>query len=80
MFDAVQFNSLGEFFAMGGYAFNVWSVYLLFLAFFSINLTFPLLRKKRILREQKRRQLLRQESLVAGAGAAGSVNVTGESV
>jgi|APSaa5957512535_1039671.scaffolds.fasta_scaffold79700_2 heme exporter protein D len=55
MFDTIQFSSVGEFFEMGGYAFNVWSVYALFIMFFIINLYFPLLRRKQILREQKRR-------------------------
>ena len=58
MFETVQFSSIGEFIGMGGYAFNVWSVYLLFILFFFINLYFPLLRKKRILREQKRRLIV----------------------
>lgn len=61
MLDSLQFTSFAEFFAMGGYAFNVWSVYLLFLIFFAINLYHPLLRKRQIIREQKRRLLLEQE-------------------
>ena len=55
MFETIQFSSLGEFFEMGGYAFNVWSVYALFILFFFINLYFPLLKRKQIMREQKRR-------------------------
>ncbi len=61
MFDGIQFNSLGEFLAMGGYAFNVWSVYALFVIFLVANLALPLRKRRRILREQQRR-------LAAGAG------------
>ncbi len=62
MFESLQFASLGEFFEMGGYAFNVWSVYALFSLFFFINLYFPLLRRKQIIREQKRRLILNKEA------------------
>lgn len=62
MLESLQFTSIAEFLAMGGYAFNVWSVYLLFLIFFSINLYHPILRKRQIMREQKRRLLLERES------------------
>jgi len=62
MLESLQFTSFAEFLAMGGYAFNVWSVYLLFLIFFSINLYHPILRKRQIMREQKRRLLLERES------------------
>ena len=55
MIDGIQFSSLGEFFAMGGYAFNVWSVYVLFAIFLTVNLVLPLRRGKRILREQRHR-------------------------
>ncbi len=55
MFDGIQFGSLSEFFAMGGYAFNVWSVYALFAIFLFANLALPLRRRRLILREQKRR-------------------------
>ena len=40
---------------MGGYAFNVWSVYALFAIFLVANLALPLRKRKLILREQKRR-------------------------
>ncbi|MED5412760.1 MAG: heme exporter protein CcmD [Pseudomonadota bacterium] len=46
---------------MGGYAFNVWSVYALFFMFFFINLYFPLLKRKKIIREQKRRLIVNKE-------------------
>jgi len=61
MLSSIQFSSLSEFISMGGYAFNVWSVYALFSLFFFINLFYPLLRKKQILQEQKRRLLVNQE-------------------
>ena len=69
MFDAIQFASLGEFLAMGGYAFNVWSVYILFALFFGINLYHPVLRKKQIIREQRRRLLLDQDTQNQKSGA-----------
>lgn len=69
MLDALQFNSLAEFIDMGGYAFNVWSVYLLFVIFFVINLYHPLMRKKQIIREQKRRLLFEQQGQNRNAGS-----------
>lgn len=63
MIEIIQFSSLGEFFDMGGYAFNVWSVYALFLLFFFINLYFPLLKRKQIIREQKRRSIVNKETV-----------------
>ncbi len=54
MIDGLQFNSLAEFLAMGGYAFNVWSVYALFALFLTANLLLPLRRHRRILRERRR--------------------------
>jgi len=61
MLAALQFSSIGEFFQMGGYAFNVWTVYVLFLLFFFMNLYFPLIREKQIIRELKRRLIVRNE-------------------
>lgn len=61
MLGDIQFSSLSEFFAMGGYAFNVWSVYALFAIFVIVNLALPLRRRRLILRDQKRR-------LAAGRG------------
>ena len=54
MLAALQFSSIGEFFQMGGYAFNVWTVYALFVLFFFVNLYFPLIRKKQIMRDMQR--------------------------
>ena len=61
MFDVIQFSSLGEFLNMGGYAFNVWAVYALFVVFFSVNLYYPLMRKRQIFGEQKRRVIVNKE-------------------
>ena len=54
MLDGVRFSSLSEFLQMGGYAFNVWSVYILFLLFVAATLYHPLLRRRRIIKEQRR--------------------------
>ena len=61
MIAIIQFSSLSEFLSMGGYAFNVWSAYALFFMFFFINLYFPLLKRKKIIREQKRRLIVNKE-------------------
>ena len=63
MFESIQFSSFGDFVEMGGYAFNVWSVYALFLLFFFIYLYFPILKRKQIMREQKRRLLVNREKV-----------------
>ena len=52
----IQFSSIGEFLQMGGYAFNVWSVYGLFLLFVAANLYYPRWRRRRIIRQQQRRR------------------------
>ena len=67
MFESIQFSSFGDFVDMGGYAFNVWSVYALFLLFFFINLYFPILKRKQIIREQKRRLLVNREKVSTGS-------------
>ena len=67
MFESIQFTSFGDFVDMGGYAFNVWSVYALFLLFFFINLYFPILKRKQIIREQKRRLLVNREKVSTGS-------------
>ena len=67
MFESIQFSSFGDFVEMGGYAFNVWSVYALFLLFFFINLYFPILKRKQIMREQKRRLLVNREKVSIGS-------------
>jgi len=40
---------------MGGYAFNVWSVYLIFAIFIAINIILPIIRREKIIKELKRR-------------------------
>jgi len=46
---------------MGGYAFNVWSVYGLFCLFLAANLILPLRRKKQLLKELKRRRAVNEQ-------------------
>ena len=55
MIEAIQFSSLREFFAMGGDAFNVWSVYAIFAVFVAVNTLLPILRREKIVKELKRR-------------------------
>ena len=55
MLEAIQFSSLREFFEMGGYAFNVWSVYAIFGIFVLLNVLLPIIRKEKIIKELKRR-------------------------
>ena len=46
---------------MGGYAFNVWSVYALFTVFLVVNLLLPMRRRKQLLRELKRRRIAAEQ-------------------
>ena len=55
MLEAIQFSSLREFFEMGGYAFNVWSVYAIFGIFIVVNIFLPVIRREKIIKELKRR-------------------------
>ena len=55
MFEAIQFSSLREFFEMGGYAFNVWSVYAIFGVFVAVNTLLPIIRRGKIIKDLKRR-------------------------
>tara|TARA_B110000914_G_C15406358_1_gene419685 strand:+ start:796 stop:1011 length:216 start_codon:yes stop_codon:yes gene_type:complete len=61
MLDAMQFSSFAEFVDMGGYGFNVWSVYALFAIFVAVNLILPLRKKQKIIRQLKRRMTLDAE-------------------
>ncbi|MDP6414153.1 MAG: heme exporter protein CcmD, partial [Gammaproteobacteria bacterium] len=61
MIEAIQFSSFSEFIEMGGYAFNVWSVYGMFTIFLIANLLIPMRRNKQIIRDIKRRNLLNAE-------------------
>lgn len=69
----MQFSSFQEFIQMGGYAFNVWSVYGMFAVFLAVNLLGPLRRNKQIIRELKRRYEL-------NAPAQSSANHSADSV
>ena len=68
MLDAIQFSSFAEFIDMGGYAFNVWSVYALFAIFVAINLILTLRKKQKIVRQLKRRMMLDAEIQGEDAG------------
>jgi len=57
MTQSIQFSSISEFLDMGGYAFNVWAVYAVFLVFIFVNLVFPIVRRKKILREIKKQSV-----------------------
>ena len=74
LLNAIQFDSWAEFVDMGGYAFNVWAVYGLFVVFIAVNIIVPLQRRKTLLRDLRRRQnidaqvaLNRQSASVTGA-------------
>lgn len=62
----MQFSNIQEFIEMGGYAFNVWSVYALFVLFLAANLLLPLHRKKRIIKDLKRRQVVNNDIVNTG--------------
>ena len=65
----MQFSNFQEFIEMGGFAFNVWSVYGMFLIFLTINL-YGLLRKNRqIIRDLRRRYALDGQVPPKSAGA-----------
>ena len=61
MLDAIQFSSFAEFVDMGGYGFNVWSVYALFAILVAVNLILPWRKKQKIVRQRKRRMTLEAE-------------------
>jgi heme exporter protein D len=61
MLDAIQFSTLAEFIDMGGYGFNVWSVYALFAILVAVNLIMPWRKKQKIVRQLKRRMALDAE-------------------
>ena len=58
MIEAIQFSSFREFLEMGGYAFNVWSVYAVFGVFVAVNTILPIVRREKIIKELKRRAFL----------------------
>ena len=61
MLDAIQFSSFAEFVDMGGYGFNVWSVYALFAIFVAVNLILPLRKKQKIIHQLTQRMALDAE-------------------
>lgn len=61
MFNSIQFSSFSEFLEMGGYAFNVWSVYALFIVFLAANLLIPMRRNKQIRQDIKRRIAINED-------------------
>lgn len=56
----LQFGSVAEFLAMGGYARYVWSSYAVFAVLMAIGLLQPFLARRRIIRQQRAR-LQREE-------------------
>ena len=58
----MQFSNLQEFIEMGGYAFNVWSVYGMFLIFLTVNLYGPMRKNRQIIRDLKRRYALNAQA------------------
>ncbi|MDR0780373.1 MAG: heme exporter protein CcmD [Pseudomonadales bacterium] len=62
-----QFASLGDFFAMGGYAFYVWAAYLFFFAVMIWNLLQPRLERRKVLKLLQARQA-RESNAAARAG------------
>lgn len=58
LIENIQFASFAEFLDMGGYAFNVWSVYALFAIFIAVNLIAPMLRRRQLIKELRRRQAI----------------------
>ena len=73
LIENVQFASFAEFLDMGGYAFNVWSVYALFAVFIAVNLIAPMLRRRQLIKELRRRQAIDERY-----GARGSESQQGE--
>lgn len=74
MFAAIQFDSFAEFLHMGGYAFNVWTVYLLFVVFIMVNLLAPMYRRKQIMRDLRRRAVVQEELAKRTSGSAGPLS------
>lgn len=75
LLNAIQFDSWAEFVDMGGYAFNVWAVYGLFVVFIAVNIIVPLQRRKALLRDLRRRQKLNAQVALNRQSASGAVAV-----
>jgi len=73
LIENIQFASFAEFLDMGGYSFNVWSVYALFAVFIAVNLIAPMLRRRQLIKELRRRHAIDERS-----GARGSESQQGE--
>ncbi|MEX2131268.1 MAG: heme exporter protein CcmD [Pseudohongiellaceae bacterium] len=71
MIEAIQFSSFSEFLNMGGYAFNVWSVYALFIVFVLVNLLVPLYKKRHIIEALRRRAVIAGETSNPRVASAG---------
>ncbi len=79
MFDTIAFASVGEFLQMGKYTFHVWSVYVLFAVFMTVNLYLPRLQRRQFIREQKRRALRDAQSDQSTGVDEGRPDAMGES-
>lgn len=61
----IQFSSVSDFLAMGGYGLYVWSAYAFFAAVVAFNLLQPRLARRKFFRQQKarlQRESVRQEN------------------
>lgn len=65
----IQFDSLGDFLNMGGYAFYVWTAYLITLVVLAANLLLPLRDRKRVLKLLKAR--MQREAAQSGRSGFG---------
>ena len=79
LISAIQFDSWAEFVDMGGYAFNVWAVYGLFVVFIAVNIVVPVQRRKTLLRDLRRRQNI-DGQVALNKQAAANDNVADEEV
>jgi heme exporter protein D len=78
LLNAIQFDSWAEFVDMGGYAFNVWAVYGLFVVFIAVNIIVPLQRRKTLLRDLRRRQNIDAQVALNSLAEAAQVVGTGQ--
>jgi heme exporter protein D len=65
----IQFDSIGDFLNMGGYAFYVWTSYLFGAVVFGANLILPLRDRKRVLKLLKAR--MQRDDAQSGQTGAG---------
>ena len=76
----MQFSNFQEFIEMGGYAFNVWSVYGMFLIFLTVNLYGPLRKKRQIIRNLKRRYALNAQAPPISSGVDSQLSPRSETI